>query len=97
MDLDFPSHERVRIRVSTVGGGTNGSIVWFETDEFEAVLRRVDTTSAEVADGRLANPLAQHREIWLRDLDGYVVVVASYTEPSEVHRMAARVRAPIGA
>jgi catechol 2,3-dioxygenase-like lactoylglutathione lyase family enzyme len=55
----------------------NGSILWFETDDFDALLARVQSAGADIADGPLDNPLAQHREVWLRDLDGYVVVVAS--------------------
>jgi catechol 2,3-dioxygenase-like lactoylglutathione lyase family enzyme len=55
----------------------NGSVLWFETDAFDSVVARVASAKATVADGPLDNPLAQHREIWLRDLDNYVVVVAS--------------------
>lgn len=55
----------------------NGSVLWFETDDFDSVMARVASARATVVDGPLDNPLAQHREIWLRDLDGYVVVVAS--------------------
>ena len=32
---------------------------------------------ATVVDGPLFNPLARHREVWLHDLDGHLVVVAS--------------------
>ena len=32
---------------------------------------------AEIIPGPHFNPAPRHREIWLRDLDGYVVVVAS--------------------
>ena len=31
---------------------------------------------APVLDGPRVNPSANHREIWVRDLDGYVVVLA---------------------
>lgn len=31
---------------------------------------------AKVLEDAHENPLAGHREIWLRDLDGYVVVIA---------------------
>jgi catechol 2,3-dioxygenase-like lactoylglutathione lyase family enzyme len=55
----------------------NGSVLWFETDDFDAVVANVTEHDATVVDGPLFNPLAHHREIWLRDLDGYLVVVAS--------------------
>ena len=55
----------------------NGVLLWFETDEFDTALRRIREARATVLDGPLVNPNAQHREIWLRDPNGYKVVVAS--------------------
>lgn len=55
----------------------NGSLLWFETDEFDATVERARAMSADIVDGPLVNPNAQHREIWVRDLDGYIVVIAS--------------------
>lgn len=55
----------------------NGSVLWFETNDFTTLMARVTATKASVADGPLANPLAQHHEVWLRDPDGYLVVAAS--------------------
>jgi hypothetical protein len=59
----------------------NGVAVWFETDQFDAAAKRVheatDHTTVDVIEDVHVNPLAQHREIWLRDPDGYVVVVSS--------------------
>lgn len=54
----------------------NGVLLWFATDDFDAALRRVAATGADVLDGPLENPNAGHREIWLRGPEGYVVVVA---------------------
>jgi catechol 2,3-dioxygenase-like lactoylglutathione lyase family enzyme len=61
----------------------NGSLLWFETDDFDAAVARAVELHAEVVLGPLRNPPEgqpggpAHREIWLRDLDGYVVVLAS--------------------
>lgn len=55
----------------------NGTLLWFETEKFPEVLRRIEAAQAQVLEGPLVNPNANHLEIWLRDLDGYVVVVAS--------------------
>lgn len=60
----------------------NGVLLWFETDEFDAVVDRATAMRAEVVKPPHRNPLEgdggpNHREVWLRDLDGYVVVVAS--------------------
>jgi len=54
----------------------NGVLLWFATDDFDAVLRQVETHHVTVLDGPLVNPNAGHREIWLRGPEGYVVVVA---------------------
>ncbi|MCL6712899.1 VOC family protein [Pseudomonas sp. R2.Fl] len=54
----------------------NGVLLWFLAGDFDAALRRVREAGAVVLEGPKVNPNAQHREIWLRDPDGYVVVVA---------------------
>ena len=54
----------------------NGVLLWFQTDAFDAALARIRAQGAEVLEGPKVNPNAQHREIWLRDRDGYVVVIA---------------------
>jgi catechol 2,3-dioxygenase-like lactoylglutathione lyase family enzyme len=54
----------------------NGIALWFATEDFDAALARVRTAGATVLEGPLVNPNAHHREIWLRDPDGYVVVIA---------------------
>ena len=60
----------------------NGVLVWFETDEFDAVVARGGRLGAEVWRAPHRNPPdglggPNHREIWLRDPDGYGIVVAS--------------------
>ena len=55
----------------------NGVAIWFETDRFAEVATRAHRASAEVLEDTHINPNAQHLEIWLRDPDGYLVVVSS--------------------
>ena len=60
----------------------NGVLLWFETDDFDAALARAAEMKAEVAKPRHRNPPSgdggpNHWEIWLRDPDGYTVVLAS--------------------
>lgn len=60
----------------------NGLLLWFEVDDFEAAVARVKTLGAEVLLPRHMNPPdgnggPNHWEIWLRDPDGYKVVLAS--------------------
>jgi catechol 2,3-dioxygenase-like lactoylglutathione lyase family enzyme len=56
----------------------NGVLLWFLAGDFDAALRRIRQADAEVLEGPKVNPNARHREIWLRDPDGYVVVVAGH-------------------
>jgi catechol 2,3-dioxygenase-like lactoylglutathione lyase family enzyme len=54
----------------------NGVALWFEADDFDAVVARIRDADAEVVSDVHVNPNAGHREIWIRDLDGYLVVFA---------------------
>jgi catechol 2,3-dioxygenase-like lactoylglutathione lyase family enzyme len=51
--------------------------LWFEVDDFDAALERARGLGAEIVLEPHFNPAPRHREIWLRDGDGYVVVIAS--------------------
>jgi hypothetical protein len=55
----------------------HGVLLWFQVDDFDAAVERARGLSAEIIQGPHFNPAPQHREIWLRDTDGYVVVLAS--------------------
>ena len=54
----------------------NGVLLWFQSDDFNAAADRARAMSAQILEGPKVNPNARHREIWLRDPDGYVVVIA---------------------
>jgi len=55
----------------------NRVLLWFETDDFDAVWQRAQEMNAEVVMPRHRNPNPRHWECWLREPDGYIVVVAS--------------------
>lgn len=55
----------------------HGVVLWFQLQDFDAALERAGALHAEVIEGPYVNPSPQHREIWLRDPDGFVVVLAS--------------------
>lgn len=55
----------------------NGVVLWFQVDDFDASMNRVHELRAEILEEPHLNTNAQHMECWLRDLDGYVVVLAS--------------------
>ncbi|WP_460357607.1 VOC family protein [Actinoallomurus acanthiterrae] len=54
----------------------NGVALWFEIPAFDAAVERIRRMDARVVTDVHLNPNAGHREIWLRDLDGYLVVIA---------------------
>jgi hypothetical protein len=54
----------------------NGVVLWFATDDFDAMLQRVVDSGATILEGPLVNPNAGHHEVWLRGPEDYVVVVA---------------------
>jgi catechol 2,3-dioxygenase-like lactoylglutathione lyase family enzyme len=54
----------------------HGVLVWFELDDYAGAAARARALGAVVIEEKV-NPAAQHHELWLRDLDGYVVVLAS--------------------
>ena len=55
----------------------HGVLLWFQVDDFDSVVERARGLGAEIVEEPHVNPAPRHREIWLRDPDGYVVVVAS--------------------
>ena len=55
----------------------NGVLLWFEIDDFDAAVARAEEMQIEVVLPRGRNPRPNHWEVWLRDPDGYTVVLAS--------------------
>lgn len=55
----------------------NGVMLWFEVDDFDAVVEPVRELKARIILDVHVNPNAQHRELWVADPDGYTVVIAS--------------------
>jgi hypothetical protein len=54
-----------------------GVLLWFQVDDFDAAAKRPRALRVEVIEEPHVNPAPQNREMWLRDPDGYVVVIAS--------------------
>jgi predicted enzyme related to lactoylglutathione lyase len=60
----------------------NGVLLWFEVDDFEAIMQRTVEMGVEIIMPRHRNPPdgnggPNHWECWVQDPDGYIVVVAS--------------------
>jgi catechol 2,3-dioxygenase-like lactoylglutathione lyase family enzyme len=60
----------------------NGLALWFTTEAFAEAVERVRASGAEIVTDVHRNPNSGCREIWLRDLDGYLVVIAQSFAPN---------------
>ena len=54
----------------------HGVLLWFEVNNFDAAVRRARSLHAEIVEEPHVNQQAQHKEMWIRDPDGFVVVLA---------------------
>jgi len=61
----------------------HGVVLWFEVEDFDSAMERASRLGAEIIEGPFVNPAPQHREVWIRDPDGFVVVIASPDGESE--------------
>lgn len=60
----------------------NGVLLWFEVDDFDSAVQRASALEAEIVLPKHRNPPdhdggPNHWECWLRDPDGYTVVLSS--------------------
>jgi catechol 2,3-dioxygenase-like lactoylglutathione lyase family enzyme len=61
----------------------NGVLLWFEVDDIDPIVQQAEDMGAEIVMPKHRNPPddpnggPNHWELWLRDPDGYVIVVAS--------------------
>lgn len=75
-------HDHGRIGDKSDPSRGNGVVLWFEVDDFDDVMGRVAVMGVEVLLPKHRNPSdgdggPNHWECWIRDLDGYKVVIAS--------------------
>jgi extradiol dioxygenase family protein len=73
----WDAHEHPHLGNSEYQPYGNGVVLWFQTSSFDETLVRIQTYGAQVLEAPKVNLNANHREVWLRDPDGYVVVIAS--------------------
>jgi catechol 2,3-dioxygenase-like lactoylglutathione lyase family enzyme len=72
----WDAHEHPHLGSPDAGPCGQGVVLWFHEPAIEGAYRRAVQAGALVLEPLKVNPLARHREFWLRDPDGYVVVVA---------------------
>lgn len=75
----WDAHAHPHLGEAAVRPYGNGVLLWFWVDDFDMALEAIGELGAEVLEGPQVNPNAGHREIWIRDPDGYVVVLAGAT------------------
>ncbi len=71
---DRENHPNLVNRAAAPPG--HGVLLWFTVEDFEAAVERARSLGAEVIQDAHINPAPIQWELWLRDLDGYVVVLA---------------------
>ncbi|MDO9357110.1 MAG: VOC family protein [Solirubrobacteraceae bacterium] len=54
----------------------NGMALWFSSTHFDDVVDRIREVEAKIVADVTPNPNSGLREIWIRDLDGYLVIFA---------------------
>ncbi len=55
----------------------NGVLLWFEVDDFDAAVARAEDMKVKIVLARHRHVGAKHWQVWLRDAEGYTVVLSS--------------------
>lgn len=54
----------------------HGLLLWFQVEDFDAAVEHARSLRAEIVEKPHINPNSSDQEIWLRDPDGYLVVLS---------------------
>lgn len=73
----WSAHEHPNLADPDAAPHGHGVLLWFLVDDFDAAVERAGALQADIIEPPHINPRAKHRECWLHDPDGYVVVLAS--------------------
>ena len=73
---EWDAHEHPNLGDPTSKPHGNGVVLWFHEPGVMAAYERAVLARAKVLEPIKINPLANHREFWLLDPNGYKVVVA---------------------
>jgi hypothetical protein len=72
----WDAHEHLHLGNPETKPYGNGVVLWFMSEAVEQDYQRAVQARAEVLEPIKVNSLANHLEFWLREPNGYVVVVA---------------------
>ncbi len=73
----WDAHEHPHLGNSEHQPYGNGVVLWLQTNSFDEAILRIQAYGVQVLETPQVNFNANHREVWLRDPDSYVVVIAS--------------------
>lgn len=55
----------------------HGVLLWFETTDFDASVKAAEALKVDWVEAPHVNPNSRRQEFWVRDPDGYVVVLSA--------------------
>jgi hypothetical protein len=73
----WDAEEHPNLVKADAGPPGHGVVLWFQVEDFDLAVDRARRLGVEIVEDVHFNPAPNHREIWLRDAEGYVVVLAS--------------------
>lgn len=73
---EWDAHDHPNLGNPTLTPHGNGVVLWFQERKIAAAFERAVAAGATVLQPLQVNLMAKHREFWLRDPNGYTVVVA---------------------
>jgi catechol 2,3-dioxygenase-like lactoylglutathione lyase family enzyme len=72
----WDAHDHPYLGDPVIASRGNGAVLWFQSPAVREAFARAKANQATVLEPLRRNPNANHLEFWLRDPDGYTVVVA---------------------
>jgi hypothetical protein len=72
----WDAHDHPNLANRDAAPAGHGVLLWFEVSDFAAAVERARSLNAPVLEEPHVNPNSGIDEMWIRDPDGYVVVVA---------------------
>lgn len=77
---DAPEHPKMWHENESAG---DGIVIWFRTDDFEETVTRIEDVKPEIVKESFVSLYSKRREIWFKDLDGYMIVICSISAASD--------------
>jgi hypothetical protein len=72
----WDAHDHPNLANRDAAPAGHGVLLWFEVGDFAAAVQRARSLKAQVLEEPHVNPNSGIQEMWVRDPDGYVVVIA---------------------